>query len=94
MEECGQNLSLLEIGQISDNPCFFILDVFNGGPLSLNWSAAIYNVSKNKVICDWTDFNHNYSNLLLHYKERSSNEDQLQLWLHANSESGVVYIRY
>lgn len=80
--------------KISDNPYFLMLDVVNGGPLSLNWSAAIYNVSKNKVICDWTNFNHNYSNLTLRYKEKPSNGDQLQLWLHANSGSGVVYVRY
>lgn len=32
--------------------------------------------------------------LTLRYKEKPSNGDRLQLWLHANSGSGVVYVRY
>lgn len=75
-------------------PPVITLNVINGGPENLTWSAAIYDVTTNKLVCDWTEFQHGYGNLLLPI-DRSNVKvgDSLQLWLHANSGSGHVILK-
>lgn len=72
-------------------PPTIILDVSNGGPESLSWSAAIYDVTSNSVVSDWKEFSHGYNALSMSVdRSKVSLGDNLQVWLHANSGSGTV----
>jgi hypothetical protein len=72
-------------------PNGIMLDVVNGGPESLSWSASVINGRTGKQISAWKEFKHGTSNLSLPIdKTQVHLGDKLVLYLHANSGSGYV----
>lgn len=89
LNEGGGN-TIVDLGTVENfSPNFIILDVINGGPASLDWSAAIYDTTTNSLVGDWTPFVHGYSALDVRVSGTNVG-DHLELWLHANSGSGEV----
>lgn len=94
----GMGTKVVSMGMwetISDNPFYVLLDVVNGGPNSLDWSAQIYNVTKGKAVTDWQNFKHNSTSAWsFKINEKPSDGDQIELYLSANSGSGNIYIEF
>lgn len=82
--------TVVDLGTFENfSPNFIILDVISGGPASLDWSAAIYDATTNRLVGNWTPFVHGYSGLDVRVSGANVG-DHLELWLHANSVSGEV----
>ena len=86
----GAGNTVVDLGTVENfSPNFIILDVINGGPASLDWTAAIYDTTTNSLVGDWTPFVHGHSALDVRVSGTNIG-DHLELWLHANSGTGEV----
>lgn len=88
----GMGIDILNIGYYEYVVKPFIrLEVIDGGPESLSWSAAIYNATTNELVNDWQEFKHGSNNMIFNINQTKVHVgDQLQVHVHANSGEGYI----
>lgn len=70
---------------------YIILNVRDGGPKSLSWSAAIYNATTNELVNDWQEFEHGTKLIEFRIDEAKVHvRDKLQVYVRANSGEGHI----
>lgn len=67
------------------------LDIKDGGPESLSWSAAIYNATTNELVSDWQEYKHGERHIFYDLDTTKIDVgDQLQVYVQANSGEGYI----
>jgi len=88
----GMGISSIGIGAFEYIvPPFLMLDVIDGGPESLSWSASVYNVTTGELVNDWQEFKHGGNDIIFNLdKTKVHVGDQLKVNVHANSGKGNI----